>query len=291
MAFAQVNGIKICYETFGADGDPALLLVMGLGTQMTGWDDAFCGALADRGLFVIRYDNRDVGLSSKTSPPPPTIVPPTAKGVGFTLSQDPPYTLSTMADDGIALLDHLGLPAAHLVGASMGGMIVQHMAFEHPERVMSLTSIMSTTGAADVGQATGEALVALITPAPTERAAYIEHSVRNWKVLSGPLFDEERTRKRAAAGYDRSFHPIGSAFQFAAIVADGDRTERLKAVNCPTLVIHGAADPLINVSGGRATAEAIASARLLVLDEMAHDLPEPLWPQLIDSITGHTLGV
>jgi pimeloyl-ACP methyl ester carboxylesterase len=291
MAFAQVNGIKICFETFGVEGDPPLLLVMGLGTQMTGWDDAFCGALADRGLFVIRYDNRDVGLSSKSAPPPPAVVPPTSKGMGFTLSSDPPYTLSTMAADGMALLDHLGLPAAHVVGASMGGMIVQHMAYEYPDRVMSLTSIMSTTGAPDVGQATGEALVALITPAPPERSAYIEHSVQSWKVLSGPLYDEERTRKRAAAGYDRSFHPLGSAFQFAAIVADGDRTRQLGRVRCPTLVIHGAADPLINVTGGRATAAAIPSARLLVLDEMGHDLPEPLWPQLIDAITGHTLGV
>jgi pimeloyl-ACP methyl ester carboxylesterase len=169
-------------------------------------------------------------------------------------------------------------------------MIAQHMAFGHPDGVMSLTSIMSTTGAPTVGQATGPAIVALITVAPTEREAYIEHSARNWKVLSGPLYDGDRARRRAAAGYDRSFHPLGAQFQFAAIVADGDRTERLKSVRCPTLVIHGAVDPLINLTGGTATAEAVPGAQLVVLDQMGHDLAEPLWPQLIDAITGHTLG-
>lgn len=290
MAFAQVNGITLCYQTFGAVGDPAMLLVHGLGTQMTGWDDAFCGALADRGLYVIRYDNRDVGLSSKTPPPAPQILPPTAPGVGFGLASQPPYTLATMADDGIALLDSLDLPAAHVVGASMGGMIGQQMAFGHPDRVLSLTSIMSTTGAPTVGRGTGPAIVALVTPAPTERSAFVEHSVRSWRLLSGPLYDPERARRRAAAGYDRSFHPLGGQFQFAAIVADGDRTERLTSVRCPTLVIHGAVDPLIDLSGGEATAAAIPGARLVVLDEMGHDLPVPLWPQLIDAIAGHTLG-
>ena len=287
MAFAQVDGIELCYDTFGEPDDSALLLVHGLGTQLTGWDEAFCGALADRGLFVVRFDNRDVGLSTKTPPPAPALVPGPG---GFGLAGDPPYTLSTMADDAAALLDALGIPAAHVVGASMGGMIAQHLAFEHPDRVHSLTSIMSTTGAPDVGQPTPAALMALITPAPAERAAYIEHVVRNWRVLSGPLFDEGRTRVRAAAGYDRSFHPLGAAFQLAAIVSSGDRTERLKSISQPTLVIHGAADPLIDVSGGRATAAAIPGARLIVLDEMGHDLPEPLWPQLIDAITGHTIG-
>jgi pimeloyl-ACP methyl ester carboxylesterase len=291
MAFAQVNGVELGYDTVGEDGDPALLLVHGLGTQMIGWDDAFCGALADRGLFVIRYDNRDVGLSTKSEPPVPVVLPPDRPGVGFRLGSDPPYTLADLADDGIALLDHLGLPAAHVVGASMGGMIAQQMAFRHPDRVMSLTSIMSTTGDPEVGKATGAAIAALMAVPPAEREAYVEHAVRNWRVLSGPLFDEQRTRRRAAASFDRSFHPIGSAFQFAAIVADGDRTERLKDVHCPTLVIHGAVDPLITLSGGEATAAAIPGARLLVLDEMGHDLPEPLWPQLIDAIAGHTLGI
>jgi pimeloyl-ACP methyl ester carboxylesterase len=291
MAFAQVNGIELCYDTVGDPGDPPLLLVQGLGTQMTGWDEAFCGALADRGLYVIRYDNRDVGLSTKTPPPAPVILPPDRPGVGFRLGSDPPYTLSTMAADGIALLDHLGLPAAHLAGASLGGMIVQHMAFEHPDRVMSLVSIMSTTGNPEVGKATRAAIAALMATPQSERGAYVEQSVVNWAACAGPLYNAERARRRAAASFDRSFHPLGSAFQFAAITADGDRTERLKEVRCPTLVIHGRADPLIDLSGGEATAAAIPSARLLVLDEMGHDLPEPLWPQLIDAIAGHTLGI
>lgn len=291
MAFAQVNGVELCYETFGDPGDPALLLVHGLGTQLTGWDEAFCGALADRGLHVIRYDNRDVGLSTKTPPPAPVILPPDRPGVGFRLQDDPPYTLSTMAADAAGLLDHLGLAAAHVAGASMGGMIAQHLAFEHPDRVHSLVSIMSTTGDPQVGKASREAIVALMSPPQAEREAYVEQAVANWAVLSGPLYDPERARRRAAASFDRSFHPLGSAFQFAAITADGDRTERLKEVRCPTLVIHGRADRLIDVSGGEATAAAIPGARLLVLDEMGHDLPEPLWPQLIDAIAGHTLGI
>jgi pimeloyl-ACP methyl ester carboxylesterase len=291
MAFAQVNGVELCYDTFGDAGDPALLLVHGLGTQLTGWDEAFCGALCDRGLYVIRYDNRDVGLSTKTPPPAPVILPPDRPGVGFRLGSEPPYTLSTMAADAAGLLDHLGLAAAHVAGASMGGMIAQHLAFEHPERVHSLTSIMSTTGDPQVGRASREAITALMSPPQSERAAYVEQAVRNWAVLSGPLYDPERARRRAATSFDRSFHPLGSAFQFAAITADGDRTERLKEVACPTLVIHGRADRLIDVSGGEATAAAVPGARLLVLDEMGHDLPEPLWPQLIDAIAGHTLGI
>ena len=291
MAFAQVDGVELCYETFGDAGDPPLLLVQGLGTQLTGWDDAFCGALCDRGLFVVRYDNRDVGLSTKTPPPAPVILPPDRPGVGFRLQSEPPYTLSTMADDAAGLLDHLGLAAAHVAGASMGGMIAQHLAFEHPDRVHSLISIMSTTGNPEVGKATRAAITALTEPAATDRAGYVEQAVRNWGVTSGPLYDPERTRRRAGAAFDRSFHPLGAAFHFAAITADGDRTERLKEVRCPTLVIHGAADPLIDVSGGEATAAAIPGARLLVLDEMGHDLPEPLWPQLIDAIAGHTLGI
>ena len=291
MAFAQVNGVELCYDTFGDAGDPALLLVHGLGTQLTGWDEAFCGALCDRGLYVIRYDNRDVGLSSKTPPPAPVILPPDRPGVGFRLGSEPPYTLSTMAADAAGLLDHLGLAAAHVAGASMGGMIAQHLAFEHPERVHSLTSIMSTSGDPQVGRASREAITALMSPPQSDRAAHVEQAVRNWAVLSGPLYDPDRARRRAAASFDRSFHPLGSAFQFAAITADGDRTERLKEVACPTLVIHGRADRLIDVSGGEATAAAIPGARLLVLDEMGHDLPEPLWPQLIDAIAGHTLGI
>jgi pimeloyl-ACP methyl ester carboxylesterase len=189
-----------------------------------------------------------------------------------------------MAADALGVLDTLGIERAHVVGASLGGMIAQHMALDHADRVLTLTSIMSTTGNLGVGGPTLEALTALMKPPPEERDAAIEHGVAVSRVISGPLWDEGRARQRAAERYDRCFHPAGTAFQLAAAIADGDRTKRLRAIRCPTLVIHGRVDPLVDVSGGKATAAAIPGAELLVLDEMGHDLPEPLWPRIVGAI-------
>jgi pimeloyl-ACP methyl ester carboxylesterase len=290
MAIARVNGIDICYETTGDAARPALLLVMGLGAQLTQWDPAFRKRLADRGFFVIAYDNRDVGLSTKLDGKRANFTPPSKPGERFSLSGDPPYTLSDMAADGIGLLDALKIQKAHVVGASLGGMIVQRMAIEHPDRVLSLTSIMSTTGSSSVGGSTPEAGAVLITPAPSERNAYIEHSVRVGRVISGPLYNEARARELAGQRFDRSYYPQGFARQIAAAIADGDRTPKLRSIKCPTLVIHGRVDPLARLSGGEATAEAIPGAKLVVLDQMGHDLPEALWAQIIGHIAEIAAG-
>jgi pimeloyl-ACP methyl ester carboxylesterase len=284
MPSAPVNGIHIEYEVIGDDDGIPLLLVMGLGAQLIVWDDEFCAALAGRGFRVIRYDNRDVGLSTKFDDGPAA----DAATLAAALTGQPvqaPYLLTDMAADGIALLDHLGIDAAHVVGASMGGMIAQTMAIEHPERVLTLTSIMSTTGDPTVGAPTGEALAVLVTPRPRDRAAAIEQGVAAARAIGSPRhFDEGRGRARAAATYDRCFHPAGFARQLLAILASGDRTERLRELDVPALVIHGDVDPLVTVSGGEATAAAIPGAELLVLDGMGHDLPPAYWPRIVDAI-------
>ena len=282
----EANGIELCYETFGSPSRPPLLLVMGYTAQMTGWHDGFCQALADRGTYVIRFDNRDVGLSSKSDGPVPDVMALMGKlRQGGTVSPDEtPYNLSDMAADAIGLLDALDIERAHVVGASMGGMIVQHLAFDHQERVLSATSIMSTTGDSDVGQASEEALGALLRPAPANRDEFIDQSVDTSRVISGPLWVEADARARATAAYDRMYHPTGAAFQMAAIVASGNRTDRLKEVTIPFGVIHGRVDQLIDVSGGHATADAVEGAELVLFDEMGHDLPPALWPDLIESI-------
>lgn len=284
----RANEIDICCESFGDRNDPAALLIMGFTAQMTAWHDDFCEMLADRGLFVIRFDNRDAGHSSKTAGQPPDVMGLFSRmsyGGGLDPS-DVPYTLSDMGCDAIGLLDHFGIDRAHVIGASMGGMIVQHLAFEHGTRLLSATSIMSTTGRPDVGQGTPAAMAALFSPAPTDRAGFIERGVANSKVISGPLWDEDEARARAAENYDRMFHPAGPPFQLGAIAASGDRSERLTSVDVPFLVIHGAADQLIDVSGGHATAAAVPNADLMVLAAMGHDLPRPLWPQIIGAIGG-----
>lgn len=285
MPTATANGITLFYDTFGAKTDPALLLVMGLGAQMTMWDESFCDGLASRGLYVIRFDNRDVGLSSKVEGGP---APDIAKAMaGDTSSAS--YLLADMADDAVGLLDALGIAKAHIVGASMGGMIVQAMAIKHPDRILTMTSIMSTTGNREVGQAKPEAMAALMAPPATSREEAIERGVTTWKTIGGtyPL-DEPALRERTAAAFDRSFYPIGIARQMLAVVASGDRTEALRQVRIPTLVIHGEADPLVTLSGGQATAAAIPGAELLVVPGMGHDMPPQVQPQLIDAIVANT---
>jgi len=283
---AKTNGIEIEYETFGSPADPTLLLVMGFSLQMIDWDDRFCAMLAERGFRVVRFDNRDVGLSSKIAS---TKVP----DIGGLLRGDhssASYALDDMANDAIGLLDAIDVPSAHWVGMSMGGMIAQLAAILAPDRVRSLTSIMSTTGNRAVGQATPEALSVLLTPVPWERDANIARSLAIWKILASPKhgIDDDTYRARAALAFDRSFHPQGVARQLAAILSARDRTAELARVRAPTLVVHGVDDPLIGKSGGEATAKAVPGAELLLVPEMGHELPPRVWPQIVDAIVANT---
>jgi pimeloyl-ACP methyl ester carboxylesterase len=260
-------------------------MIMGIGTQMLGWPDQFCVALAAHGLHVVRFDNRDIGLSSHvTDAPPPDVQ---AALLGRTSSAS--YTLSDMAADTVGLMDALGLDGVHLVGASMGGMIAQTVAIEYPRRVRSLTSIMSTTGDASVGRPTQEAMTALLSPPARTREEAIERTVRIVRAIGSPGFemDEPEIRRRTAVAFDRANDPVGVARQLVAIAASGDRTARLRSVSIPALVLHGAADPLVDVSGGRATARAIPGAEFVAFDGMGHDLPRPLWSDITRRIAEH----
>jgi pimeloyl-ACP methyl ester carboxylesterase len=282
MPRAQTNGIELEYETFGDPSRPAMLLIMGLGIQMLGWDERFCNLLADRGFHVIRFDNRDIGLSSKIEGGPAPNPIQLMAGDYSSAS----YTLDDMADDTAGLLDALDIDAAHVVGVSMGGMIAQTLACRHPDRVLSLTSIMSSTGSRETGQPKPEVLAALITPVPPERAAYIDATVNMFRLIGSPAYplDDRELRKVIAASYDRSYHPAGFLRQLAAIAASGDRSQAICDIGAPTLVLHGEDDPLITVSGGEATAAAIPGAKLVKIPGMGHDLPPQLWPRFIDEI-------
>ena len=288
MARVRANGIELEYDSFGSTQDRPLLLIMGLGGQSIMWEEGFCEALAERGHYVVRYDNRDVGLSTKfDSAGIPNVVELMQPGAaGATV----PYTLDDMADDAAGLLDALGLDTAHVCGASMGGMIAQTVAIRHGRRLRSLTSIMSSTGNPSLPPAKPEAMAVLMTPPPSDRAGSLDSAARTWRTIGSPgfPFDEARIRARAGRLYDRSFHPQGTARQLAAILAHGSRVEKLRAVSTPTLVIHGAADPLVPLEGGRDTARAIPGAELLVIEGMGHDLPEGAWPQLVGAISEHT---
>jgi pimeloyl-ACP methyl ester carboxylesterase len=283
MPRAHGNGVELEYETIGDPAGRPLLLVQGLGAQLTSIEDGLCQELASRGFLVIRYDNRDVGLSTWFDHARPVNLAAIYGGDHASLA----YTLEDMADDAVAVLDAAGIRSAHVAGISLGGMIAQLLATRHPERVRSLASIMSTTGDRAVGQPTGEAASILIAPMPSDREGFIEQAVVNAKAISSGTaypFDAEAVRRGAARGFDRAYHPRGTGRQFAAILAAGDRTPALGTIRVPTLVVHGEHDQVIRVSGGEATAAAIGGARLLRVPGLGHELPPGFWPVLADAL-------
>jgi pimeloyl-ACP methyl ester carboxylesterase len=288
---AKANGIEICYEMFGDPGAPPLLLIMGLGSQMIVWDDQFCAQLADRGFRVIRFDNRDVGLTTNFNsaglPKLGRLMEAQAKGEAMEV----PYTLINMANDSVGLMDALNIESAHIVGVSMGGMIAQTIAIHHPKRIRTLTSIMSTTGEQGIAPANPEVQKVLYTPAPTDREGFIENYVNTRKIIGGPGFpiNEAHERELASRIFERGVNPAGVARQLAAVMASGSRKEALQSIKVATLVIHGQDDPLIPVAGGIATAKAIPGARLMTIKGMGHGLPEPVWPQILEAIARHAV--
>lgn len=277
------TGIDVAYERLGDPLGPPVLLVMGLAAQLVHWPDGFCHALVGRGVHAIRFDNRDAGLSTHRVDAPAPNLPAALSGDLSSAS----YTLSDMAADSVGLLDALGIESAHLVGVSLGGAIAQTAAIEHPRRVRSLTSIMSTTGDRAVGQANPEALRAMFSgPPATTREAAVERALRMARIVGSPGFerDEGVLAERAGRAFDRAYDPVGIARQAVASVASGDRTARLRTLAVPTLVLHGAVDLLCDVSGGRATAAAVPNAELVVFEGMGHDLPVALWPEITSRI-------
>ncbi len=279
IRYAPVNGIDVAYETFGDPTRPAILLVMGLGTQMIAWPDDMCALLADAGHHVIRFDNRDVGLSTHFDVPAPSLR-------DMLLRRDPPYTVHDMAHDALGLLDHLEVRNAHVVGASMGGFISQTLALAQPERILSLSLVMTSTGSRRVGQASPKVLhrMATRTPAPTREAA-AEESVQTYRLIGSPAhLDEDLVRDLAGRAYDRAYDPAGTQRQLAAILAQPNRTRDLRRIAVPTLVVHGLDDPLVAPTGGLAIAKAIPGATFIGHSGMGHDLPRTLWRTLAADI-------
>jgi len=286
MTAIKANGITLEYDEIGSKTAPPVLLIMGLGAQMIWWDENFCRQLADRGYRVIRFDNRDIGRATKfddACPDPGPLLMQALTGNKVT----PPYTLRDMAADAIGLLDTLGVPSAHVVGASMGGMIAQRMAIHFPARVRSLTSIMSSTGNPGLPQGDPKVIGMLTSARPTTPAEAVEFGINMWRVLSGPgfAFDEKRTRDLVIESGLRSSHMLGQPRQMLAIVTDGDRREALHSLKLPTLVLHGDADPLVPFAAGKDTAENVPGARLVPIQGMGHSLPEGAWPLVLDEIT------
>lgn len=281
MPRAKANGIEIEYETFGDRGAAPLLLIMGLGAQMISWDEEFCSQLADRGFHVIRYDNRDSGLSTHMEAAGTPDVLAALSG-----NPQPAYPLEDLADDAAGLLDALGIGAAHIVGASMGGFIAQLLAINHPDHVLTLTSIMSGPGGTDATPPKPEGAAVLMFTPPSTRAERIEQSMSIRRALIGPgdPFDAEFERRRAERNIDRAYYPLGTGRQLVAILAAEGRLERLSHVRAPMLVLHGVDDVLVPIENGRCVAEAVPGARLLEFEGMGHDLPRRVWPQVIEAI-------
>jgi pimeloyl-ACP methyl ester carboxylesterase len=282
---AKLGDVEICFETFGDREDPALLLVMGLGTQMIAWPEEFCRRLAGLGFLVIRYDNRDVGRSTHLR----QHRPPTVRQLLLRDKRAAKYTLADMAGDGIRLLDHLGIERAHVVGASMGGMIAQTMAARHPDRVLSLASIMSNTGHYWKGTPGLRVYPIFIRRPASSREGAVESFLSVFNLIGSPDFppDEDEMRKAAELSYERGYNPAGAGRQLAAILAAGDRTAELRTIKAPTVVIHGTKDRMVRPSGGRATAAAIPGSELVLIEGMGHDLPRQAWDRMIDAIVAN----
>ncbi len=291
MPHVKANGIQIEYDTFGDRSCPALLLIAGNGVQLNFWNTQFCELLAKFGFFVIRFDNRDSGLSTKFDE---AGSPDFSAAIKALMEGNPvksTYSLDDMADDAVGLLIALGIEKAHICGASMGGMIAQVMAYRHPEHVRSLTSIMSMTGNPDLPQGNPDALAAVMATPPEKRGAYIEHTMNVWRKIWSPgfPFEEERARMFIEESYDRSYYPQGAVRQNIAILASGDRRSLLLSLKIPTLVIHGQDDPLIPVEAGKDTARVIPGASLLIINGMGHDMPKGAWAEIVDAISKHAV--
>ena len=289
-AFAKANGIQLCWDSFGDPDDPPLLLIMGLASQMIAWDEEFCARIAARGYRVVRFDNRDIGRSTRFTE---AGIPDVGAAMMAALRGEPvpaaPYTLQDMANDAIGLLDALGIDRAHVVGASMGGAIAQTMAIQSPARLRTVTSIMATTGAPGLPPPTPAALAVLFKPAPADEAAYIESYAQTWKVLRAGSFPEEESRdpERARRLFARGLNPAGVSRQLAAIFASGSRQAALRSVRVPLLVIHGEADPLVPLACGVDTANSVPGAKIKTIPGMGHALPRSVWPPVIDAIAAH----
>ena len=283
---AAANGVEIAFEEFGDPDGVPLLLVMGLGMQMIAWDERFCGMLAERGYRVIRFDNRDVGHSTRFDS-----VPTPSRGAMISGTGRPAYLLTDMASDAVGLLDHLGIERAHVAGVSMGGMISQTIAIEHPQRVLSLASIMSSTGSRWLRWPKWKAMVTLMARPPADIEAYMRLAARTFDVIGSPgqRMDDESFRVLMEVSYRRCFCPDGIARQLHAINCSGNRTRALRGLELPALVIHGAADPLIRPSAGRATARAIPAARLKILPGMGHDLAPAFWPEIVGALASNAV--
>ena len=287
--FAPANGMKLCFDTFGDKSNPSVLLIMGLGAQMILWDDGFCEKLAARGFHVVRFDNRDIGRSSRVDVAVKLDFAELIQKQMTGQKIESPYTLRDMAADAIGVLDHLGIKRAHVVGASMGGMISQEIAINYPDRLLSLTSVMSSTGRPDLPPPTPEAMAVLLAPPPATLDDYVAAFQKTWRVLRAGEFpaDDGKDVKIAKLAFSRGLNPMGVARQMLAIFASGDRRPRLANVKVPTLVIHGDVDPLVRVEAGMDTANTIPGAKLVIVKRMGHALPEELWPEIVDAITTH----
>ncbi|MFF2520686.1 alpha/beta fold hydrolase [Streptomyces liangshanensis] len=292
MSIVEVSpGVSLAYETFGDPSDPAVLLVMGLGAQMIAWHEDLCRALAERGRYVIRYDNRDCGLSTTFDDHPVDVgrlIHAVSSGDIPAALAMVPYTLRDMADDGLGLLTALGVERAHVVGSSMGGMIAQTMAVSRPERLLTLTSMMSSTGESEYGRPSPEAQAVVSAPKPADREGYVAAADAELVWASKRYGSAAPLRELAARSYDRAYYPAGAGRQLGAMVLGGSRADALRELRVPTLVIHGLDDTLIDPSGGKRTAELVPGAELLLFPDMGHDRPRELWPEIIDALEAHT---
>ncbi len=289
---AQANGIEIVYDTFGSPNDPPMILIMGLAVQMIAWDEEFCAQLAAKGYWVIRFDNRDIGLSTKFEHLGiPDKMEIARAFIGKERFEDPPYLLKDMAEDTIGFMDALKIDSAHVVGLSMGGMIAQEIAIHFPERLQTFTSIMSSSGNPDLPLPTQEALMVLTAEPTNDLEKHIEESVKAWNILSGPHMPipEDKIRRDSEIQFKRSYYPQGSSRQFGAIISSGSRHKALNTVKVPALVIHGDADPLVPVEGGIDTAESIPGAKLEIIEGMGHALPPVVWPRVIQLLADHAV--